>query len=88
MKTLFNVFVRLLAAFLVAKLLLGLLGAGSPAALLGLALGLVGLSYLLKVLEVYYQRTWQSKAAELGWRAARGLIGLNQLKDKGRRSSD
>lgn len=82
MKILFNFFVRLLLAFLAARFLLGLLGEGSPAALLGLALALVALTYLVKVLERYYQRTWQSKVAELGWRAARFLIGLNQLGDR------
>ena len=82
MKILFNVFVRLLLAFLVAKFLLGLLGGGSPAALLGLSLFLVGLTYLVKFLENYYQRTWQSKMAELGWLVARFLIGLNQLGDR------
>jgi hypothetical protein len=81
MKFVFNLFIRLFLAFLAAKLLLGLLGRGSPETLLGLALGLVGLSYLIKFLEIYYQRTWQSKMAELGWRAARFLIGLNQLGD-------
>ncbi len=82
MKTLFNVFVRLLLAFLLAKFLLGILGGGSPVALLGLSLFLVLLSYLIKLLENYYQRTWQSKMAELGWRVARFLIGLNQLGDR------
>ena len=79
MKFLFNLFVRLLLAFLLAKFLLGFLGGGSPAILLGLALILVGLTYLVKFLENYYQRTWQSKMAELGWRVARFLIGLNQV---------
>ena len=82
MKFLFNLFVRLLLAFLVAKFLLSLLGGGSPAILLGLALILVGLTYLIKFLENYYQRTWQSKMAELGWRVARFLIGLNQVGDR------
>jgi hypothetical protein len=79
MKLLFNLFVRLFLAFLVAKFILSLLGGGSPATLLGLALGLVGLTYLVRFLETYYQRTWQSKMAELGWRLARFFIGLNQL---------
>ena len=82
MKFLFNLFIRLLLAFLAAKFLLSLLGGGSPATLLGLALFLVGLTYLVKFLENYYQRTWQSKMAELGWRVARFLIGLNQLNDR------
>ena len=82
MKFLFNLFVRLLLAFLVAKFLLSLLGGGSSAILLGLALILVGLTYLIKSLENYYQRTWQSKMAELGWRVARFLIGLNQVGDR------
>ena len=82
MKYLFNLFIRLLLAFLAAKFLLGLFGGGSPTALLGLALILVGLTYLVKFLETYYQRTWQSKVAELGWRAARFLIGLNQLEHR------
>jgi hypothetical protein len=79
MKFLFNLTIRLFLAFLVAKFMLGFLGGGSPASLLGLALGLVGLTYLIKFLETYYQRTWQSKMAELGWSLARFLIGLNQL---------
>lgn len=86
MKILFNLFIRLLLAFLAAKFIFSLLGGGSPAALLGLALVLVGLTYLIKFLENYYQRTWQSKMAELGWRVARFLIGLNQLDDKHPRS--
>ena len=84
MKFLFNLAIRLLVAFLMAKFILGLLGGGSPAALLGLALGLMGLTYLVKFLETYYQRTWQSKMAELGWRLARFLIGLNQLDHRNR----
>jgi hypothetical protein len=79
MKILFNLSVRLLLAFLAAKFLLSLLGGGSPATLLGLALILVGLTYLVKFLENYYQCTWQSKMAELGWRVARFLIGLNRI---------
>ncbi len=79
MKIIFNLFVRLLLAFLAAKFLLSLLGGGSPAILLGLSLFLVGLTYLIRFLEKYYQRTWQSKMAEVGWRVARFLIGLNQL---------
>jgi hypothetical protein len=79
MKIIFNLFVRLLLALLAAKFLLSLVGGGSPATLLGLALILVGLTYLVKFLENYYQRTWQSKMAELGWRVARFLIGLNQV---------
>jgi hypothetical protein len=73
---LFNLAVRLFLAFLVAKLLLG---GGNPAMLLGLALGLVGLTYLIAWLERLYQRSWQSKAMELGWRLARFFIGLNQV---------
>ncbi len=86
MKILFNFFVRLFLAFLAAKFLLGILGGGSPEILSGVTLFLVLLSYLVKVLELYYQRSWQSKMAELGWRAARVLIGLNQLNDKRPRS--
>ena len=80
MKFLFNLAIRLFLAFLVAKFMLGLLGGGSPATLLGLALSLVGLTYLVKFLEAYYQRTWQSKMAEIGWKVARFFIGLNQLR--------
>lgn len=76
---LFNLAVRLFLAFLVAKFLLGLLGGGSPAILLGLALGLVGLTYLMAWLERLYQRSWQTKAMELGWRLGRFFIGLNQV---------
>ena len=82
MKFIFNLSLRLLLAFLTVKFLLGIFGGGSPAMLLGGALSLVGLSYLITYLEQYYQRTWHSKAAELGWKVARFLIGLNQLKDK------
>jgi hypothetical protein len=86
MNILFNLFIRLFLAFLAAKFILSLLGDGSPAILLALSLFLVGLTYLVKFLENYYQRTWQSKMAELGWRVARFLIGLNQLDDKRPRS--
>lgn len=79
MKFLFDLFIRLLLAFLAAKFTLSLWGGGSPAALLGFATLLVGLTYLVKFLETTYQRTWQSKVAELGWRCARFLIGLNQI---------
>lgn len=82
MNLIFSICIRFFVAFLAAKLLLGWLGWGSPEALLGLAAGLAGLSYVVKVLEAYYQRTWQSKTAELGWRVARWLIGLNQVKDR------
>jgi hypothetical protein len=82
MKFLFNLFIRLLLAFLVSKFILGLFGGGSPIPLLGLTLILLGLTYLVKFLETYYQRTWQSKMADLGWRAARFLIGLNQVKHR------
>ncbi len=82
MRLLFNFALRLFLAFLAAKLLLGFLGGGSPALLLGLAFSLAGLTYLVGWLEHYYQRTWHSKAAELGWRVARFLIGLNQVQDK------
>jgi hypothetical protein len=82
MKFLFNFTVRLFLAFLLAKVALNLLGAGNPATLLGLALALVGLTYLVKYLESYYQRTWQSKVAEIGWRCARFLIGLNQVRPR------
>ena len=81
MTLLFAFAIRLLLAFLAAKLILGLLGGGSPALLLGLALALTGLTYLVAGLERFYQRTWQSQAAELGWRLARFLIGLNQVKN-------
>jgi len=80
--SLFKLAIRGFLAFLAAKLLLGLLGGGSPALLLALALALTGLTYLIAWLERYYQRTWQSKAAQLGWRLARFLIGLNQVDDK------
>ena len=81
MTVLFAFAIRLFLAFLAAKLLLGLLGGGSPALLLSLALAIVGLTYLVAGLERFYQRTWQSKAAELGWRLARFLIGLNHVKN-------
>ena len=81
MQFLFSFAIRLLLAFLAAKLLLGLRGGGSPALLLGLALALTGLTYLTAWLERSYQRTWQSQAAALGWRLARFLIGLNQVRN-------
>lgn len=79
MQIIFNLSIRLFLAFLAAKLLLSLLGGGSPVMLLGFTLSLVGLSYLVSFLENYYQRTWQSKVADLGWKVARFLIGLNQV---------
>jgi hypothetical protein len=82
MKFLFNLCIRLLLAFLAAKFFLDLAGGSSAAALLGLAAVLVGLTYLISFLETYYQRTWQSKFAELGWRCARFFIGLNQIKHR------
>jgi hypothetical protein len=82
MKFIFNFAIRLFLALLLAKVSLNLLGGGSPAALLGLAVCLVGLTYLVTFLEAYYQRTWQSKVAEIGWKVARFLIGLNQLQNR------
>jgi hypothetical protein len=82
MKFLFNFFIRLFLAFLAAKFILGLVGSGSPTVLLGLAAVLAALTYLITFLETYYQRTWQSKVAELGWRCTRFLIGLNQVKHR------
>jgi hypothetical protein len=82
MKFLFDFTIRLFLAFLLARVVLNLLGGGSPAALLGLAVCLVALTYLVKFLEAYYQRTWQSKMAEIGWQVARFFIGLNQLQKR------
>jgi hypothetical protein len=82
MKLLFNFFIRLFLAFLLARVALNLLGGGSPAVLLGLSVCLVALTYLVTFLEAYYQRTWQSKVAEIGWQVARFLIGLNQLQNR------
>ncbi len=85
---LFNLALRLFLAFLAAKLLLNLLGGGSPAMLLGLALGLVGLTYVIAWLERLYQHSWQSKVAELGWRLARFCIGLNQVDQRPPRNQE
>lgn len=68
MKNLFSFFIRLFAAFLASKVILGALGADLPVPLLGLAVLLVLASYALK--------RWGGK---IGWLAARLLISLNQL---------
>jgi hypothetical protein len=67
-KTVFGFFVRLLAAFLVSKVILGFLQAETPAGLLGLAVILVLSSYALE--------RWGPK---IGWAVARFLISMNQL---------
>ena len=67
-KKIFSFFIRLFAAFLVSKVILGMVGAGTPAGLLGLA--------LLLVLGMYCLERW---GAKIGWVAARFLISLNQL---------
>jgi hypothetical protein len=68
MKNLFSFFIRLFAAFLISKVILGALGADMPVPLLGMALSLVLVSYVLK--------RWGGK---IGWLVARLLISLNQL---------
>ncbi len=82
MKHLFRFFVRLLAAFLAAKLLAGITGAQTPAALLGLALVLVVCTYLFTFLERYYQASWRRSLAEFGWQMARMLIRWNAVPRK------
>ncbi|MBM4288482.1 MAG: hypothetical protein FJ135_10125 [Deltaproteobacteria bacterium] len=89
MKIVFNFFLRLFLAFLVAKseeVFFGIMGGDGLENLLVLTAFFVLLSYLVNFLESYYHRSLQSKLAELGWRAARFLIGLNQLGGKGPRS--
>jgi hypothetical protein len=68
MKRIFSFFIRLFAAFLASKLLLGLLGADTPAILLGFA--------VLLVLGTYALEIW---GAKIGWVVARMLISMNQL---------
>jgi hypothetical protein len=67
-KTVFGFSLRLLAAFLVSKVILGFLQAETPAGLLGLAVILVLSSYALE--------RWGPR---VGWAVARFLISLNQL---------
>ncbi len=81
MNFLFHFALRLFLAFLTAKFFLSLLGGGSPALLLILALSLTGLSYGLAWLNRRYRLTWHRQAAALGWRLARFLISLNLLQD-------
>ena len=76
MKILFGFFLRLLAAFLLVKVVLGAPGAGTPALLLGGALVLVLLSYLWG----WWHRS--RTAEDLDWYVARLLIKLNQLPEK------
>jgi len=68
MKTIFGFFIRLFAAFLVSKVVLGVMGAEAPTTLLGLALFLV--------LGTYFLKRWGEK---IGWMVARLLISMNQL---------
>jgi hypothetical protein len=84
MSSLFRFSVRLLGAFLVAKFLLGLLGADTPQVILGFSLLLVFLTYLFDWLDRYYQGAWRRalSPAEIGWRMARFLIGMNQLPNR------
>jgi hypothetical protein len=80
----FKFFVRFLAAILIAKFSLGLLGADTLPGLLWGSLGLVLLTYLFDLLD------WFSKGAlrralrpkEIGWRVARLLIGMNMVGGK------
>lgn len=85
MKTVFNFFLRLFLALLVAKceeVFFGIMGGDGLENLLVVTAFFVSLSYLVTYLEHHYHRAWHDKMAELGWRVARFLIGLNQLKDK------
>ena len=68
LQPIFRFFIRLFAAFLASKVILGATGADNPAPLLGLALLLVLASYVLE--------RWGEK---IGWVVARLLISLNQL---------
>jgi hypothetical protein len=68
MKRIFSFFIRLFVAFLASKLFLGLLGADTPASLLGFS--------VLLVLGTYALEIW---GAKIGWMVARLLISMNQL---------
>ncbi|MCL6620933.1 MAG: hypothetical protein K6T55_02425 [Syntrophobacterales bacterium] len=81
-RILFPFAVRLFLSFLAAKFLLGLLGVGSPRALLLLSLALVGNIYLFDLLDRYYEGAWRRALSprELGWRAARLSVWLNRVR--------
>jgi thiol:disulfide interchange protein len=68
MNKIFGFFLRLLAAFLVSKIILGALAVDTAAGLLGLAVALVMGSYFLE--------RWGPK---IDWVVARILISMNQL---------
>jgi hypothetical protein len=68
MNQVFGFFIRLFPAFLVSKVILGFMGADTPASLLGLA--------VLLVVGTYFLERW---GAQLGWVVARLLISMNQL---------
>jgi hypothetical protein len=70
----FRFSLRLLAAFLAAKLILLLWGADTPKTLLGLSLGLTLLIYFFDFLP----------PSKIGWFIARQLIALNQVRAKRR----
>jgi hypothetical protein len=76
MKSIFGFFLRLLAAFLLAKAVLGPWGANTPGWLLGSSLGLVLSSYLLS----WWRRS--RTAEDLDWYVARKLIAMNQLPER------
>lgn len=79
LQAVFHFSLRFLLAFLLARLLLRPV-AGDAAALLGLALLLVALSYLWLPLDALYRRYAQPVVQRLGWRLSRFLIALNQLR--------
>ena len=68
MNKIFGFFLRLFPAFLVSKVILGVLSADTPASLLGFA--------VLLVLGTYFLERW---GARIGWVVARLLISMNQL---------
>ena len=76
MKILFTFSLRLLAAFLLTKVVLAALGVDTPGWLLGVSLVLVLLTYLLD----WWRRS--RTVADLDWFVARLLIKMNQLPDK------
>jgi hypothetical protein len=75
----FKFFIRLLIAFLVVKLCLIFVGAGSPELLLGFSLGLVLLTYIFDFLDWFFEGALRKAftPAEIGWRVARFLISMN-----------
>ncbi len=89
MKILFSFFVRFFVAFLVAKFILGLLGAASPERLLVLTFVLLCNTYLFDLLDWYYDGVWRRSLnpRELGWLCTRLSVMLNAVRRKVPKSS-